>query len=133
MKVNFINSILNFRRGIYKEIEVSTTGKEQGFYQNDGNIDLSYMPERYMHQDFTFEAVTSNAYAILNNTNASVKYRIIAIFQDETKLMVYTKDEVGIVLENLKVKLPIGANKIGMSRHKGATCSVRVFVPDLTE
>ena len=98
MKVNFMNSLLNFKRGIYKEIEVSTTGKEQGYYQNNGNIDLSYMPETYMHQDFTFEAVTSNAYAILNNTNAAIKYGIIVIFQDETVIKVYTADEVDKIL-----------------------------------
>lgn len=46
--------------------------------------------------------------------------------------MVYTKDEVGKILENFKVKLPIGANKIGMSVAKDATCDVKVFVPDLT-
>ena len=134
MKVNFINSTLNFKRGgIYKEIEVSTTGKEQGFYENDGTVNTTYMPELYMHQDFTFEAITSPAYAILNNTDARVNYGIIVIFQDDTVFKVYKKDEVGIILENLKIKLPIGANKIGMSRHKDATCSVRLFVPDLTE
>ena len=133
MKVNFINSILNFRRGIYKEIEVSTTGKEQGFYYMDGSVDTTYMPELYMHQDFTFETITSPAYAILNNTDASVNYGIIVIFQDDTVVKVYKKDEVGIVLENLKVKLPIGANKIGMSVKHNGTCDVKVFVSDLTE
>lgn len=49
MKVNFINSLLNFKRGIYKEIEVSTTGKEQGYYMGDGTVETSYMPERYNH------------------------------------------------------------------------------------
>ena len=133
MKVNFINSILNFRRGIYKEIEVSTTGKEQGFYDMDGSVDTTYMPETYMHQEFTFEAITSNAYAILNNINAGSNYGIIVIFQDETVLKVYRKDEVDTILENFKVKLPIGANKIGMSVIHNGTCDVKVFVPDLTE
>lgn len=134
MKVNFINSTLNFKRGgIYKEIEVSTIGKEQGWYNNNGAVDTTYMPENYMHQDFTFEAVTNNAYAILNNTNASVNYGIIVIFQDDTVLKVYTADEVGKILENFKVKLPIGANRIGMSVNHSANCNAQVFIPDLTE
>ena len=133
MKVNFINSTLNFKRGIFKETEVSTTGKEQGYYNPNGVLTTSYIPEEYMHQDFTFEAITSSGYAILNNTDARVNYGIIVIFQDDTVLKVYTADEVGKKLENLKVKLPIGANRIGMSVYVSAVCNAQVFISDLTE
>lgn len=133
MKVNFINSTLNFKRGIFKEAEVSTIGKEQGFYNLDGTVNTTFQPEEFMHQVFTFEAITSNGYAVLSNNDVRIQYAAIVVFQDATILKVYKVNEVGKTFENLKIKLPIGTNKIGMSVYTDAECNAQVFIPDLTE
>ena len=133
MKVNFINSTLNFKRGIFKETEVSTTGKEQGFYNLDGTVNTNFQPENFKHQEFTFEAITSNGYAVLSNNDVRIQYGAIVVFQDSTILKVYKVSEVGKAFENLKIKLPIGTNKIGMSVAASGECSAQVFIPYLTE
>lgn len=128
MKLKLVNSKMIFSKVEYQEIQVSSSGKEQGFYGAKGNIDTSYYPEKYMHQEFTFEPIETNAYAILNNTSTdNVKYGIVVLFSGTSKVKVYTVEEVGKSFTNLKIEIPIGVDKIGMSVTSDNTCDVKVF------
>ena len=128
MKLKLVNSEMVFSKTEYQEIQVSTTGKQNCFYKNDGSVATNDEPETYQHQEFTFEPITAAGYALLNNSSViNVNYGIVVLFSDDTIIKVYTVDEVGKTFNNLKIKLPSGVNKIGISVHKNGTCDAKVY------